>query len=161
VPADVVGVAPQRHVGRHRQHEPAAGRGAGAEAAQGAGVVFEVFEHVEHADQVERVGERQSVHVGPHDRAADALPRELDAHVRQLRAHHFGAAALLLQHPQDGAGAAADLQGAVAGGEVAHRPAHGRGDDAVAAAEPEVPVLGGEQLGEGVVGFGHAPLRWP
>jgi len=125
--------APQGWHGRHREHQPAAGRELGPQRGERTLVVGNMFEHVEQHDQIiSAVFERHVGQIAALDRHAGPLRRE---GARMVIGLDRIDRAELLEHGDVGARAAADFQDP-------ERPFPGppaleqRGQDPAAADEP-------------------------
>ncbi len=135
-------------MGRDGQDQARAGGQQGVEIAKDAPVVGQVLQHVEQTDQVEAGVERGLGEVGADQWAPGAPAGEGQTLGVEVHADHDAAPADLLEDAEYVAGAAADLEHAVAIGQGGGQALDQRGERAVAGAEPEVPVLDRSQRRE-------------
>ena len=135
---------------RHGQHQTTARSQGVSQGAQCPAIVFQVFQNVEHADQVEWLAVRQLVQIAVTQRAVDAPPGKFQLLGDEVHSDHFAVRADLCEHAQDIAVAAADFQDSVARRQLLHKPPDETANDGVAGAEPEVPVFRVEQTGREV-----------
>jgi hypothetical protein len=108
-------------------------------------VVFQVFQDIEHTDQVESFPAGQLAQIALPQRAVHASPSKFQFFGDQVHAEQFAVCTDLFQHAQNVAVAAADFQDSVARRQPFHNLPNETAEDGVAGAKPEVSVFRVEQ----------------
>src|SRR5690242_1411192 len=100
-------------MGRYGQHQETARGQPLVQLAQDRSVVRQMFQDVEHADDVERCLKGPAMDIRLDKLAVDTLARQLQAFLEEIQTDYVAAVADLFEHPQHVAVPAADFQNAV------------------------------------------------
>jgi hypothetical protein len=150
VPSSVMGLlvepAPERLTRRDGEQKAAAGRDQATRLFQDSPIVIEVFEDVEHRDQIERCCEWRIVDRSAHQRQRAAAARKFQPFRKRIHAHdHAGIRTRRLEHPERIPRAAANLEHVIAARELGRDALDDGPQRKVTGDEPEVAVLDVEQ----------------